>query len=491
MGSVSISNLKGISRLTFTIPEKSGVFLLAGANGCGKTTLLVCLDRICNCLAFANGFSRPSSWEMADQYSAAEITYNNKNGIMTYRKAPARWVARPRQDSNKFMSGFGMSSSIFIKADSNRIDIKQDDLMKGNLTSVDSSVKEALNDLFDTHKFDRLQRLKNSHGRGRTTVYFYVIREGGGSSSKYYSEKRFSTGELAMVRLVEQVESAQENSMILLDEAELALHPKVQVKMLEYLRQKATAKKLRVFISTHSPTLLKEANRDEIYLLREDDDHIDVVNPCYSAQAIGDIDFDKSNIYDYVFFVEDVRAQAILREMRKRFVTRKPEYSTALCAFIPVGGFYETARMAVTSRIRLLGNAMVYAVVDQDAMQEFESQPKLKPFYEKNKEVIKALSFTPEVWFIDRIETADAKLKKTIKDKYCVNVDAILNSTDYKACNSQNLRKLAKKQFDSFCKYIADAIAVPEETITSEIIAIIVENISDGEVLREMAPLFH
>ena len=59
--SIKIHNTKGIKRLTFTFPEHKGVYLLVGPNGTGKTTLLTCIDRICNPYAFARGFSHPKN----------------------------------------------------------------------------------------------------------------------------------------------------------------------------------------------------------------------------------------------------------------------------------------------------------------------------------------------------------------------------------------------------------------------------------------------
>lgn len=490
MKSIIFSNLKGIPELTFELPEKNGVFLIAGANGCGKTTLLICLDRICNNLAFANGFSRTSSWESTDQYSTAEITYSVDEEKLTYRKSKARWAAKPRQNSSTFMSRYGFTSSIFIKADSKRIDVKQDDVVAGNLTPADLKLKDELNELFDTKKFDCLYRLKNTHGRGKTPVFFYVIKEGYGTNTKYYSEKRFSTGELAMIRTVEQVEAALNGSMLLLDEAELALHPKVQVKMLEYLKKKADEKGLKVFISTHSPTLIKEAKKEELFLLRENSGNIEVINPCYSAYAIGDVDFGKSNIFDYIFFVEDEKAQVILRELRKRYVKLKPEHATALCNIIPVGGYYETARMAVSTRIRLLGNSKVYAVVDADAFDDLDSKPKFKKLYKSNKDCIKNLHFTPEVWLVDKIESADNNLCREVKEKYYLEIADVLKSEVYVKCNSTKERQLAKDKYDAFCSYIGKANSLSENTISNEIIGIIINTLADGDVLKIMGPLF-
>ena len=44
--SITINNTKGINNFQFVFPEQKGVYLLVGTNGVGKTTLLICMDRI-------------------------------------------------------------------------------------------------------------------------------------------------------------------------------------------------------------------------------------------------------------------------------------------------------------------------------------------------------------------------------------------------------------------------------------------------------------
>ena len=99
-------------------------------------------------------------------------------------------------------------------------------------------------------KYNNLKRLRNVNGRGRNSTYFYILKDG----RKYYSEKRFSTGELAIIRLVERLHTTASNSLFLLDEAEMALHPRIQKNLLDYLNEKATEKGLTIIISTHSIT---------------------------------------------------------------------------------------------------------------------------------------------------------------------------------------------------------------------------------------------
>lgn len=44
MYKITLKNIKAITNLEFHFPEKNGVYLLTGTNGCGKTTLLIALN---------------------------------------------------------------------------------------------------------------------------------------------------------------------------------------------------------------------------------------------------------------------------------------------------------------------------------------------------------------------------------------------------------------------------------------------------------------
>ena len=176
-------------------------------------------------------------------------------------------------------------------------------------------------------KYNNLKKLKVGHGRGRTPSFFNVIKDG----DKYYTEKRFSTGEIAILRLIEKINEAPNGALVLLDEAEMALHPRVQVNLLKYLKDKAQEKDLMVFISTHSPTLIKATKPSQIILLESNANRIiQTETPCYPARAVGRIDYEESNIYDYIFFVEDDMARAVLKSFVLRYMSIAEQHSSAL-----------------------------------------------------------------------------------------------------------------------------------------------------------------
>ena len=198
MKSILIENTKGIRRLSFQLPSRKGVYLIVGANGVGKTTLLTCLDRICNPLAFAQGFDTSRLVHEIDQYRNASITYTANNSSVRFRKRTTRWVPTPKAGSQNLLRSFEYSDTIFIHADAKRIELSQDALRDGDFVSAAPAIKRALNSLFETNRYSQLKRLRNRNGRGRQATYFYVIED---ETGNYYSEKRFSTGELALLQI--------------------------------------------------------------------------------------------------------------------------------------------------------------------------------------------------------------------------------------------------------------------------------------------------
>lgn len=485
---IKIHNTKGIKKLTFTFPESKGVYLIVGPNGAGKTTLLICMDRICNPYAFARGFSHPKNITGYDEYHNAIIKYEVDDSCMQFRKKQAKWAASPRKDNAKLFKEFGYNDSIFIKADSKRIDATAEEIERGSMQAADSILVETLNQIFETNKYDNLKKLKVTHGRGKPSSYFNVIKDG----RAHYTEKRFSTGEIAILRLIESIETASDGSLVLLDEAEMALHPRVQVNLLNYLINKAQEKNLMVFISTHSPTLIKATNARNILLLESDSQgNVEIYTPCYPARALGGVDFEESNIYDYVFFVEDDMARLFLKNMICRYQLLEPKHSTALASIIPVGGYCQTANMAVTTNHQLFGHSKVFALVDSDAFEDLDLKPDFSAIFYNHREIVKNLSVTPEVKFIEVLSSADQEFKTRFRRRMHCEITTILNCTAYRSCHSDNCRKLAKKRFDVFVSWCVNLSGDDELSVKRDLINMIVDTIPDGDVQRLLGPIYN
>jgi hypothetical protein len=67
-----------------------------------------------------------------------------------------------------------------------------------------------------------------------------------------YSEFHFGAGESSIIRMVIQIESLPDNSLVLVEELENGLHPIATFRMVEYLIDIAERKKVQVVFTTHS-----------------------------------------------------------------------------------------------------------------------------------------------------------------------------------------------------------------------------------------------
>ena len=487
MKTVTVENVKNIEYLKFNLPEKRGVYLLAGPNGVGKTTLLVCLDRICNHLAFARNFITSPYNDQVDRYDKSAISYHVDDPKLdfTFHKRNKRWTTTPRIDSAE-LTKFGYKETVFIQANSKRIDVKVDDIRRGIFENVSDTIKGELNTIFETEKFNNLKRLKNSMGRGKNPHYFYVIAEG----KIKYSEKRFSTGELALLRLVERLSTVNDGALILLDEAEMALHPRVQQNLLKYLKEKTEQKNLTVIISTHSVTMIKSVDKEHILLLEKEDDsnRYIVMTPCYAAKAIGCVDYIQNARYDVVFFVEDEMAKLLLRKMIVKCIKNDEKYSTIESSIFPVGGYRETYKLALSTKERLFHDAKVFAVLDEDAFDSEIVNADIIKCFEDNKDVIFNLGCTPEVWIIKALE--ERMVDKEIRDDFKIEVITIINSNEYKACNGDNYRKIAKKKLEIVIEKLVAFSGESKEVSLEKLLDILIEKVyKETDIKKIIMPM--
>ncbi|HII3831086.1 TPA: ATP-dependent nuclease [Pasteurella multocida] len=131
-----------------------------------------------------------------------------------------------------------------------------------------------------------------------------------------YSEAYAGSGEFAVISLVHKVMKAAPNSLILLDEPEVSLHPNAQKKLIEFLYEKTKTAHHQVVMSTHSPEIVKRLPDEAIKLFYEDPIthriHIDNTVHKYNAFSNIGYDFDKVPIY-----VEDKLAKAIVEKAIK------------------------------------------------------------------------------------------------------------------------------------------------------------------------------
>lgn len=97
--------------------------------------------------------------------------------------------------------------------------------------------------------------------RGRITLL--TGRTTGGVG---YSEFHFGAGESSIIRMLQVMETAPENSLILIEEIENGLHPLATIRMVEHLIDLAERKRAQVIFTTHSNDALLPLPTDAVWV---------------------------------------------------------------------------------------------------------------------------------------------------------------------------------------------------------------------------------
>lgn len=106
-----------------------------------------------------------------------------------------------------------------------------------------------------------------------------------------YSEANAGSGENAIINMVCSIMDAERDSLILLDEPEVSLHPSAQMKLKIFLLNMTMKKHHQIVISTHSMMLIEEMPKQAIKLFEVNDDGTtDISNDVYYQEAFYSIE---------------------------------------------------------------------------------------------------------------------------------------------------------------------------------------------------------
>ena len=161
--------------------------------------------------------------------------------------------------------------------------------------------------------------------------------------------------------------------MVLIDELELALHPKAQVELLRYLRSFAPTKDLTIIFSTHSISLLKSVRRNDILFLDGSGGRTVTVRGCYPAYAIGNMAYGEERAPDAVIYVEDDAAVYAAEALLQLHLYRKHGENVALrpsVQILPIGPFLSVVRHLEGSDALLAPTTRTSALLDADVRDE-------------------------------------------------------------------------------------------------------------------------
>jgi energy-coupling factor transporter ATP-binding protein EcfA2 len=466
---LTIENLKNIQHLEFEIPQR-GAYLLTGSNGVGKTSLLTCLSRLRNSGAFQRGF-RSSLHPSLDSHRGATVKYEIDENSVTYTYVEERWAPLPRKNSG-LLANCGYPEVKYIAADGDRVEPKKDAFSPRSVRLTNQTLRDDLNNIFSTKRFDELCYINLNRG-GQNKAYL-IRQTRQGKSTRYFSERNFSLGELCVLKLLLALEDILDGSLVLIDELELAVHPRAQSKLFHHLVKIAKDKQLTIIFSTHSVTLIKTTDRKKILFLQNTNGNVVCRNDCYPTFALGQITAGEEVAPDCVIYVEDDSAKKCTEAMihlYRRHMNPLVEQPTVVV--VPLGGFQQILEFMDKAPQLLPVNSKIMTLLDEDVQAEsLESYKDRQDHYmlglfKRLNGSVGYLPWTPEVGFIELIQQAPAQHENGLKE-YFVDQRFVFpeNWLPIEPGNTPaQIRKSNKASIYALCEILQNLLGKPNDRI--------------------------
>lgn len=497
---ITIKNLKQIDHLVFDLPS-TGVHILSGTNGAGKSCLLACLLRIGWPNAFQLSFKTSKISNSLDTFTGAEVIYEIGSDSVTYAYSGERWSPSPKKQS-KLLARFGYGSVIYAAANSERIEPRAEDFKPHRVKDAPEDLRKAAQLILGDDKFEHLKVINVRRGVGSEAYLIPTKPSQPHAKRNYYSEKNFSLGEICVLKLLRQLETCANDSLVLIDELELALHPRAQIGLFDYLQQISKTKQLTTIFSTHSSNLIKSINRDKLFFIDRTDGKTSVLPGCYPTYALGQLASKEERAPDIAIYVEDEQAQFIVDAIIKSLLNSEFKgKSKPTIVVTPIGTFQAVIAFLTRSKALIPSSVKQFALLDKDVEDEY-----LVPLKNSNNYIelakfqrvtsqIHYLPWTPEVGmcelFAANTKTHEKRLQEFFGDnRVCISAVTFSPIASHAGGTK---RKAAKEIIRKLASDIAGMTSRSEERVKQELAEYFAETcLSDptGSILKTlMLPL--
>ncbi len=242
----------------FNLKFDENITIVAGINGSGKTTLL---EYIYNFTDFI--------LDKDDDRSLIDFEMDNKHKILAYNssfeeigKERTKEISLEAKYFNKHIKYFPTGTDIkdlkvlildYVKRTMHNEDLKPSEVFDKIRENIDTIFTE-LNMLI---KFDKVDENDEVYFKSKNNESFVI--------------DNLSTGEKTLLAKVLYLYLKEiKDSVILIDEPELSLHPAWQNRVLKLYENFAKENNCQIIIATHSPHIIGSAKNEYIRILTED-----------------------------------------------------------------------------------------------------------------------------------------------------------------------------------------------------------------------------
>lgn len=311
------------------IKFQSPVSVITGSNRTGKSSILLCLG--CSHYNFltrnpTSGKYERTRWGDVMRFTSSDIQQSDWSYTITSRQAGGRDMPHTgkRRLATKKWSGCAKKEGQIGHPPANQDDspngrhaylIDLERIVPGrHMTStIYTKVKGArgrkVNKLV---KFYLSYILENNYavaelgGVGEKRVYSYA-------SVHRYSSFNTASGEDVLTRILIDIVEAKDNSLIMIEELEIGLHPMIQRRLMEVIFSEAKRGHKQFIITTHSSSVISSVKPESRILLRKmPDDSISVISSVSVNGALSCMDSESYPLLSV--YVEDDISKRLVEE---------------------------------------------------------------------------------------------------------------------------------------------------------------------------------
>lgn len=233
-----------------TIDFEFPVTAIVGPNGGGKTTIAGAAAILYKMVAPSTFFAKSGKYDASMlnwriEYEAVDKQIKTNDTVRrTAKYHNLKWV---RNTLERDVLVFGVSRTVpaaerkeLRRCISNNFMIEED-----KIEILSTIVAQSVSSILD-------KDVSNFKSMKVDTSGNITLLSGVNSSGDIFSEFHFGAGESSVIRMVLQLEAANDNALVIIEEIENGLHPIATIRMVEYLIELAERKKIQAIFTTHS-----------------------------------------------------------------------------------------------------------------------------------------------------------------------------------------------------------------------------------------------
>lgn len=409
---VNIKNIKNINVANIDIPFENGIYAFVGANGCGKSTIMLCLAQLISYQQLQHLTNRDIKQDSSVEFIIGE----NK---CTWEISSNYWKREGHLKFNGLYEGSLFYGTRF--EDSTNIEqmIASNKITDAEIVDADDYVKNQMSYILHgvSSYYPTLKRLKNKHVAEQLGIknrpYFISI------NGNLISQYKMSSGECLLVSLLHFLYNSivrrslptNQHVLVLIDELELALHPVAVLRLMGFLKELVKEHpNLIIYLSSHSPEVIRTIPPIDLFKINNNQGEVSLEENCYPSYLIRDL---YSNVSpDFLLLVEDRLSQLVVNKILSRYSLR----ASKLIHCVPVGGWQNVLALhkELYSKKILGSHTSIVSILDGDIENNLNKEQKNLPH-----------SFLPipsiEKFLYNVIlKNTNPKLRRIINDKYFI-----------------------------------------------------------------------